>query len=92
MTALGGGAVLRFLPHVKFRYDERRQAWIVLAPEKLFMPDEQAAEILRLVDGTRTVDDIIDALAAEYDAPRADIAADVTAMLQDLVDKRVLQQ
>ena len=89
---LDGGAVLRFPPHVKFRYDERRQAWIVLAPEKLFMPDEQAVEILRLVDGTRTVDGIIDALATQFDAPRAEIAADVTAMLQGLLDKRVLQQ
>ena len=48
--------MLRFPPHVKFRYDEGRQAWIVLAPERLFLPDEQAVEILRLIDGERTVE------------------------------------
>src|SRR5262249_54695708 len=54
-----GKAVLRFAPHAKFRFDEVRQAWIVLAPERLLLPDEQAVEILQMVDGERTVDNII---------------------------------
>ena len=94
MTAsrrVAGGATLRFPAHVKFRYDERRQAWIVLSPERLFFPDEQAVEILRLIDGARTVDTIVDSLAEAFDAPREEIAADVVAMLQGLVDKRVLE-
>ena len=89
---LDGGAVLRFAPHVRFRYDERRQAWIVLAPERLFLPDEQAVEVLHLVDGTRSMDMIIDELAGRFDAPRGEIAADVLPMLQDLLAKHVLQQ
>ena len=88
---LQGGTTLRFPPHVKFRFDERRQAWIVLSPERLFLPDEQAAEILRLIDGARTVDMIVDSLAEAFDAPREEIAADVLAMLQELVEKRVLE-
>jgi len=94
MTALrkvANGTTLRFPAHVKFRFDERRQTWIVLSPERLFLPDEQAAEILRLIDGARTVDMIVDSLAAAFDAPREEIAADVLAMLQELVDKRVLE-
>jgi pyrroloquinoline quinone biosynthesis protein D len=92
VSYLHGGTVLHFPPHVKFRFDERRQAWIVLAPERLLLPDEQAAEILKLVDGKRTVDAIVDDLAGQFDAPRAEIAADVMPLLQDLVDKRVLQR
>jgi pyrroloquinoline quinone biosynthesis protein D len=87
-----GGTVLRFPPHVKFRFDEKRQAWIVLAPERLLLPDEQAVEILKLVDGNRSVDAVIDALAGQFDAPRAEIAGDVQAMLQDLIDKKVLRR
>jgi pyrroloquinoline quinone biosynthesis protein D len=87
---MDGGTVLRFPPHVKFRFDEKRQAWIVLAPERLLLPDEQAVEILKLVDGERSVDAVIDALAEQFDAPRAEIAGDVRAMLQDLIDKKVL--
>jgi pyrroloquinoline quinone biosynthesis protein D len=87
-----GGAVLRFAPHARFRFDEVRQAWIVLAPERLLLPDEQAVEILRLIDGARDVDAIIDELAGRFDAPRDVIAGDVLPMLQDLVDKKVLRQ
>jgi len=92
MSRLDGGTVLRFPPYVKLRFDEKRQAWIVLAPERLLLPDEQAVEILKLVDGERSVDAVIDALAAQFDAPRAEIAGDVQAMLQDLIDKKVLQR
>ena len=53
-------------------------------------PYEQAVEILRLIDGKRDIDTIIDELAGRYDAPRDVIAGDVVAMLQDLVDKKVL--
>ena len=82
----------RFAPGVKYRFDETRQAWIVLAPERLFMPDEHAAEILKLIDGARNADAIIDDLAARFDAPRATIATDVIEMLQDLVDRGVLRR
>jgi pyrroloquinoline quinone biosynthesis protein D len=84
------GTTLRFAPHVRFRHDETRGRWVVLAPERLLLPDEQAVEILKLVDGARSVDAVIDALAERFEAPRGVIAADVTAMLQDLADKGVL--
>ena len=85
-----GSAVLRFAPHVRFRFDETRQAWVVLAPERLLLPDEQAVEILQLIDGERGVDSVIDELVRRYEAPREVIASDVVKMLQDLVDKKVL--
>ena len=75
----------------RLRYDEVRSAWVVLAPERLFLLDEPAVEILKLVDGTRTVPEIVDLLAARFDAPREAIAADVEAMLRDLSDKGALR-
>jgi pyrroloquinoline quinone biosynthesis protein D len=76
---------------VKLRFDPTRQAWVILAPERLFLPDEQAVAILTLVDGARSLSAILDDLAARFDAPRDVIAADVAAMLQDLADKGVLR-
>jgi pyrroloquinoline quinone biosynthesis protein D len=90
-TTVGGGAVPRFAPHARFRFDEVRQAWVVLAPERLLLPDQQAVEILQLVDGERSVDSVIDELVRRYDAPRDVIAGDVVKMFQDLVDKKVLR-
>ena len=72
---------------VKFRFDAVRQAWVLLAPERLFMPDEQAVEILKLVDGVRSLGVIIDDLAGRFNAPRDLVARDVATMLGGLADK-----
>jgi pyrroloquinoline quinone biosynthesis protein D len=87
----GEAAVPVFAAGVKFRFDALRQAWVVLAPERLFLPDEQAVEILKLVDGARSLGVIIDGLATRFDAPRGLIAGDVAAMLGDLADKGVVR-
>jgi len=83
--------VLRFAPHIVFRFDDTRRRWIIMAPERLMLPDEQAVEILQLVDGKIEVGGIVDKLAARYtQAAREVIAKDVVAMLQDLADKGCL--
>jgi len=88
---VGAASVLSLAPHIVFRFDETRQRWIMMAPERLMLPDEQAVEILKLVDGKTGVSAIVDSLAARYDqAPRDLIAKDVTTMLQDLADKGCL--
>ncbi|MDB5372413.1 MAG: Pyrroloquinoline quinone biosynthesis protein, partial [Belnapia sp.] len=46
--------------------------------------------ILRLLDGARSVDALADDLAARFAAPRAEILADVLAMLDDLAAKGVV--
>ena len=79
--------VPRFRPGVKFRFDPVRETWVVLAPERLFLPDEQAVEILKLIDGTRNLGAIADDLAARFSAPRDVIIADVAVMLGDLAEK-----
>jgi pyrroloquinoline quinone biosynthesis protein D len=84
-------AIPALAPGVKFRFDTVRQAWVVLAPERLFLPDEQAVSILNLVDGARSLGAIVDDLAARFTAPREVIAGDVATMLQGLVDKGVLR-
>ena len=75
---------------VRLRFDEERKRWTLLAPERVFVPDEIAIEILQRCDGVATVDAIADALAAKYNAPRAEVARDVTEMLQDLANKGVV--
>jgi len=78
--------------HAKLRFDEARQRWVILAPERVLAPDEIAVEILQLCDGARDVGQVIDMLAAKYTAERAVIAADVVAMLRDLADKGFLAE
>ena len=78
--------------HARLKFDETRQVWVILAPERVLAPDDIAVEILQLCDGERNVADIIDLLVAKYAAPRDDIGTDVVAMLQDLADKGFLTQ
>ena len=87
---VGAASVLSLAPHIVFRFDATRQRWIMMAPERLMLPDEQAVEILKLVDGKVSVAAIVDTLAARFNAPREEIAGDVTEMLQDLADKGCL--
>jgi len=78
--------------HARLKFDETRQRWVILAPERVLAPDEIAVEVLQLCDGVRSVAAVIDQLAAKYVAERAAIAADVIAMLQDLADKGFLTE
>jgi pyrroloquinoline quinone biosynthesis protein D len=78
--------------HVRLKFDETRQVWVILAPERVLVPDEIAVEVLQLCDGVRDVAAMINQLAAKYAAEREAIATDVVAMLQDLADKGFLTE
>ena len=78
-------------PHIKLRHDAGRGRWLVLAPERIFGPDDVAVAVLKLCDGARSVDDIAGDLAKEYNAPKQEIIVDIVAMLQDLADKGVVK-
>ena len=78
--------------HAKLKFDETRQVWVILAPERVLAPDEIAVEVLQLCDGVRNVEQIVDLLAVKYAADREAIATDVVAMLQDLADKGFLTE
>ncbi len=75
---------------VKRRFDDQRQRWTLLAPERVFVPDEIAVEILQRCDGVASVSAIADALAAKFGAAPDEVARDVTEMLQDLANKGVV--
>jgi pyrroloquinoline quinone biosynthesis protein D len=75
---------------VKLRFDKARDAWVLLAPEKVLMPDQIAVEILKRCDHKASVAEIGDDLAAAFSADRDQVAADVRSFLQDLADKGLL--
>ena len=73
--------------YLKLRFDAGRDRWVSLAPERVLTPDETAVAVLKLCDGKRTVEEIVEALAKEYSAPADVIRADVIDLLQGLADK-----
>lgn len=87
-----GETKLKMPRHIKLRHDPGRGRWIILAPERVFNPDEIAVVVLQRLDGQRSVSEIADALSQEYEAPLEEVTNDIIAMLQDLTDKGVLVQ
>ncbi len=82
----------KFPKHVKFRHNKARNEWVILAPERLVKLDDIAVEILKLVDGNYTVNEISQKLSEKFNAPEEVITKDVISMLQDLSDKGFIEE
>lgn len=89
---LTSGSRPRLPRHVKLREDAVRGRWILVAPERVLSPDASAIDVLRLCDGSLTIDQIAADLARSYDAEPDVIVGDVLSMLQDLADKGVVTE
>lgn len=75
---------------VRLRFDDARDRWVIVSPERVSVPNETAVEILRLIDGGRSVEEIVAALAAKFDADEQVILDDAVAVLQDMSDKGMI--
>lgn len=76
---------------VRLVYSEMQGGHVLLAPERIFKADAIAVEILKRCTGEATIGAIVDDLAKTYSAPRERISTDVTALLQSLADKKLLE-
>lgn len=89
-AALDEAAVVALPRWVRLRFDPVRGRWVLLAPERVLFPCATSVMILERLGEGRRLGELVDALAEEFAAPRATIAADVRAMLQDLQDQGFL--
>lgn len=87
---VGEASVPRLARGTRLQFDKHRDQWIVQAPERLFVLDAIALEIIQRCDGVASVTAIVDELAAKYNAPHEVILRDVNEMLQDFADKGVM--
>jgi pyrroloquinoline quinone biosynthesis protein D len=76
---------------VRLTNSEAHGGTVLLAPERVFKADAVAAAILERCDGKSTLAEIVDALAAQYQAPRERVLADVSALLRGLAEKKLLE-
>ncbi|MBL4926857.1 pyrroloquinoline quinone biosynthesis peptide chaperone PqqD [Fuscibacter oryzae] len=84
-------ATVPHLPRgVRLHHDRVRGTMVLLAPERALMLDEVGAAILGRVDGAAEVGQIAESLAQEYDAPLAEVSADVAEFLSDLARERLV--
>lgn len=89
-VVIGDTSAPRLARGMRLQFDKQREQWIVQAPERVFVLDAIAHEILQRCTGESTVSAIVDDLAAKFNAPRDLIARDVNALLQNFADKGVM--
>jgi pyrroloquinoline quinone biosynthesis protein D len=75
----------------RLRFDEREQKHMILYPERGLVLNASAAAIVQLCDGTRTIEEIVAALADGADAPRERVDGDVRSLIARLSDKGLVE-
>ena len=91
LDALAGNSRPRLPNFVRLQFDPARDRWVLQGPERLLVLDETAKDILERATGAARVDDIVAALAAEFDAPEDVIRHDVMAVFKLLAEKNFLE-
>lgn len=77
--------------HMRLKFDAARASHTIQAPERVFLLDETAHDIVSRCDGTASIARIVDELCRLYgDAPREEIEQDVLMVVQEFLDKGVM--
>jgi len=58
--------------------------------DELYSLNETGRGVWRQLDGVRTLDQVVDALAADYDSPRDEIDRDVRGLLEELLRRKIV--
>lgn len=80
-----------YLPRgVRIKEDKVRERTILVAPERTVALDEIGVAILTIVDGEKTLAEIVEELSIKYNAPKQEIGNDVVTFLKDLQNRGYL--
>ena len=77
-------------PRVRLRDDPVTGEPVLLYPEGFLELNETAYAIASLCDGSKTVTELVAALAAEYEAEPAEVEPDVLECLRDLRQRNLV--
>ena len=75
----------RLVTGARLQYDDVRSEHVLLIPEGVVRLNPTAAEVLRLCDGERSLDDIVGALSARYEG--ADLRDDVVELVDAMAQR-----
>ena len=82
----------RLSPRARLRWDEVEKRYMLVFPEAALMLNETAPEILKLCDGERTVEGIVDSLAQRFTGiDRKVIEEDVMSFLARIRARGLLE-
>ena len=77
--------------HHRFQWEEAQQCYVLLFPEGMIKLNGSAGEVLKRVDGNKTVDQVVQELETAFPGV-PDLCSDVLAMLDLAVEKAWLEK
>lgn len=77
--------------HYRFQWEEAQQCYVLLFPEGMIKLNGGAGEVIKRVDGNKTVADVVQELKLAFPGVD-DLESDVLAMFQLAVDKAWLHR
>jgi len=90
-TSVNHADIYALARHYRFQWEEAQQCYVLLFPEGMVKLNGAAGEILKRVDGQRTVGDVVADLQQTFpDVP--DIEADILSMLHLAIEKAWLEK
>jgi pyrroloquinoline quinone biosynthesis protein D len=82
--ALDARSLFAFSPLHRLQWEETQQKYVILYPEGMVELNVPAAEILKLCDGTRNLDGIVEELEKKFET--SGIRDDVAGLLESALE------
>jgi len=83
--------ILKIASHHRFQWEEAQQSHVILFPEGMVKLNVSACEVLSLVDGKNSVDQIVTALKEKFKDVEG-IEKDILSMIQFALDKAWIEK
>ncbi|QNT77777.1 pyrroloquinoline quinone biosynthesis peptide chaperone PqqD [Entomobacter blattae] len=91
MHSLISPASIPILPRgVRLQHDRARNQWVIQAPERAFVLDSIAHAIFSEIDGQRSIAQIAQHLAQQYDASEEAISHDIIDLMEEMLNLQVI--
>ncbi|MDP2248066.1 MAG: pyrroloquinoline quinone biosynthesis peptide chaperone PqqD [Nitrosomonadales bacterium] len=90
-TSVNHADIYALAQHYRFQWEDAQQCYVLLFPEGMVKLNGGAGEVIKRIDGTKTVAEVVKEIETTFpDVP--DIQADVIAMFDLALDKAWIQK
>jgi pyrroloquinoline quinone biosynthesis protein D len=90
-TSVNPADIYALARHYRFQWEEAQQCYVLLFPEGMIKLNGGAGEVIKRVDGSKSVGDIVQELEAAFPgAP--DLKSDVLAMFDLAIEKAWIEK
>lgn len=90
-TSVNPADIYALARHYRFQWEEAQQCYVLLFPEGMIKLNGGAGEVIKRVDGSKTVADIVQELEAAFPGV-PDLKSDVLAMFDLAIEKAWIEK